>query len=295
MKLKRILIMPLFLCFCVFGQAASGQTTAFTYQGLLRSSSSPANGNFDFEFKLFDLVSSGAQQGSTIQRLNVAVTNGVFTVSLDFGAPVLPGTDRFLDIAVRASGGGAFTPLTPRQQITSAPYSVRSLNSTTADVATNATQLGGVAANQFVTTSNGGTNFIQNTTMQQTGNFNISGNGVIGGNLTVTGAISQPCPAGYVSVGPKLCAEIIDQNGLTFSAASARCIAAGGHLMTSTEVRTIIRNGVILGGGVLLDWLADRTAVDSAMYVNNASNPDSPEGTRATSTSSYGRCMINLP
>ncbi len=175
----------------------SAQTTAFTYQGSMQSSGSPANGNYDFEFKLFDLVSGGAQQGSTLQRLNVAVANGGFTVSLDFGAGTLPGADRFLDIAVRTSGGGVFTALSPRQKVHSAPYSVKSLNSTSADVATNATQLGGTAASQYVQTNDArlsdarnplpnSANYIQNTGFQQSNaNFNISGNGFLGGNLGI--------------------------------------------------------------------------------------------------------------
>lgn len=175
------------ICFCA---SISAQTTAFTYQGSLKDGASPANGNYDFEFKLFDLVSAGAQQGSTIQRLNVAVANGIFTVSLDFGAGTLPGADRFLDIAVRTAGGGAFTILIPRQKVNSAPYSVKSLNSTSADTATNATQLGGVAASQYVVTTDprmtdarapttGSSNYIQNQNAapQASSNFNISGTG----------------------------------------------------------------------------------------------------------------------
>jgi|ERR1043166_3090459 hypothetical protein len=151
------------------------QTTAFTYQGSLRSSGTPANGNYDLEIKLFDAVSGGTQQGSTVQKLNVPVTNGIFTVSLDFGAAVLPGADRFLDIAVRASGGGAFTPLMPRQQVNSAPYSVKSLNSASADSVSSAT---GIPA--------GSGNYIQNQNAgpQASSNFNISGNGTAGGTLT---------------------------------------------------------------------------------------------------------------
>lgn len=183
MRKQIILILSSLWLILVIASGAFSQTTAFTYQGSLRDGANPANGNYDLEFKLFDAVSAGTQQGITLQRLNVAVANGIFTVSLDFGAITLPGADRFLDIAVRPSGGGAFTPLTPRQHVNSAPYSVKSLNSTTADVATNATQLGGVAANQYVTTTTGGTSFIQNTTTQQaSSNFSISNDGFINGS-----------------------------------------------------------------------------------------------------------------
>lgn len=35
---------------------AFAQTTEFAYQGSLKNASAPANGNYDFEFLLFDAV-----------------------------------------------------------------------------------------------------------------------------------------------------------------------------------------------------------------------------------------------
>ena len=145
------------MLFCLFAVISiSAQTTAFTYQGSLKEGASAANGNYDFEFKLFDLASGGAPQGGTLQQLNVAVANGIFAVSLDFGAAPLPGANRFLEIGVRMNGNpGGFQQLLPRQKVGSSPYAVQSLNAataanaTTATTATNATQLGGVAANQY--------------------------------------------------------------------------------------------------------------------------------------------------
>lgn len=83
---------------------AFAQTTAFTYQGRLTDSSIPANGNFDFEFKLFDLatVGTGNQQGPTVTRLNVMVTAATFSVQLDFGVCTVcfPGAKRYLGLVV---------------------------------------------------------------------------------------------------------------------------------------------------------------------------------------------------
>ncbi|MGB4987798.1 MAG: hypothetical protein WBO10_01060, partial [Pyrinomonadaceae bacterium] len=153
---RRMLITMVFGVFLVVSAAA--QTTTFSYQGSLNDGANAANGNYDFEFALFDALAGGAQIGTTLSRGNVAVANGIFSVSLDFGSQ-FPGADRFLEIRVRATGGGAFTPLSPRQPVNSSPYSIRSLN---------ADQLGGLAASGFV----------QNTTSQQaTSNFNISGTG----------------------------------------------------------------------------------------------------------------------
>ena len=158
------------LIFFVFG-SVSAQTTEFTYQGSLKNGASPANGNYDFEFALFSALSGGAQVGATLTRSSVAVAGGSFAVKLDFGGQ-FPGANRFLEIHVRPSSGGAFTPLTPRQTVNSAPYSMKSL---TSDNATNATQVGGLSASGFV----------QNTTVVQAGsNFNISGNGTAGGTLS---------------------------------------------------------------------------------------------------------------
>ena len=40
---------------------AAPMGTAFTYQGRFNSGGSPANGAYDFEFKLFDAATAGTQ------------------------------------------------------------------------------------------------------------------------------------------------------------------------------------------------------------------------------------------
>jgi hypothetical protein len=92
--------------------------------------------------------------------------------------------------------------LTPRQAITSAPYAIKSLNADYAAESTNATnaaQLGGAVASSYVLASDprladartplpDSRSYIQNTTILQPASFNISGTGLIGGNLAVGGA-----------------------------------------------------------------------------------------------------------
>jgi len=190
------------------------QTTEFIFQGNLKDGAATAHGNYDLEFRLFDALTDGSQIGSTLTRSNVAVSNGVFSVNLDFGSG-FPGADRYLEIRVRVSGGGGHTILDPRQKVSSAPYAIKSLTSesatvavnavtanhaTTANTANNALQLGGVTANQFVLTGDprmsdartptvGSANYIQNqSTVPQTAtNFNISGTG----NANVFNAVQQ--------------------------------------------------------------------------------------------------------
>jgi hypothetical protein len=109
--------------------AAYSQTTSFTYQGTLTDQGSPANGNYDMQFKLYDSLGGGTQIGSTLTRSPVAVANGGFTVALDFGAAGFPGADRFLEISVRPPKG-VFTMLVPRTQVLSSPYAVRAFTVT---------------------------------------------------------------------------------------------------------------------------------------------------------------------
>src|SRR5207247_59569 len=147
----------LVLGFLLSVSAAQGQTTSFTYQGRLTDGGTPANNNYDLQFTLWDAASGGTRQPQpapvTVTRNNVSVSGGIFTVQLDFTVNAFPGADRFLEISVRSAGVGSFTTLSPRQQISSTPYAIRTLSAATADTATNATQLGGVPANQYVQTN----------------------------------------------------------------------------------------------------------------------------------------------
>ena len=162
---------------------SSGQTTAFNYQGRLTDGGNPANGSFQMQFKLFDALSGGSQIGSTLNDVAVTVTSGTFSARLDFGAPPFSGANRWLEIAVRRNSGESYVTLSPREQITSSPYAIKTLSATMAD---DSLKLGGVAAADYVTTTNGGTSFIRNQAIQQpSSNFNISGNGIVGGFLGV--------------------------------------------------------------------------------------------------------------
>jgi hypothetical protein len=165
---------------------ALAQTNVITYQGRLTEGGSPADGLFDIQFKLFDTqaVGTGAQQGVTVTHSSVQVTNGTFTVQLDFFLPVFDGSARYLEVSIRPTGSsGAYSVMGPRQAITSTPYAVRSQSAAFADTAVNAIQLGGQLASGF----------IQNSTAPQAGtNFNISGSGTVAGTLTagtVTGGV----------------------------------------------------------------------------------------------------------
>lgn len=228
---RMVLLAIAILAGLLFTPALQAQTTAFSYQGSLKDGANPANGSFQMQFKLFDALAGGTQIGLTINDVAITAVQGHFSARLDFGANALNGANRFLEIGVRRNSGESYVTLSPREQIASAPYSVRTLSSVSADAlssvcvgcvqdaninsvsgtkvtgtvasatnaatATNSTQLGGVAASQFVQTNDarltdarnplpGSGNYIQNGTgLQTASNFNISGNGFFGGNVGI--------------------------------------------------------------------------------------------------------------
>lgn len=102
----------------------------FTYQGEIQRAGAPYTGTADVRFTLFDDAVAGAQVGATQTVNNVNVSNGVFTVNLDFGgAAWATGEARYMLIEVRTpSGGGAFTALSPRQPVTATPYAINALS-----------------------------------------------------------------------------------------------------------------------------------------------------------------------
>jgi hypothetical protein len=69
--------------------------TAFTYQGRLADRGSPANGQYDLQFVLFDAADGGNAVGPTNFIAPLAVSNGQFTVALDFGGAAFDGNDRW--------------------------------------------------------------------------------------------------------------------------------------------------------------------------------------------------------
>jgi hypothetical protein len=118
--------------------AATPLTSTFTYQGQLKSGGTAVNGSCQMAFRLYDDPTGSGVIGNPITA-TVPVTNGLFTVGLNFGAAAFDGSGRWLDIQVNCGGG--FVPL-PRQAITAAPYAL---------FASNADLLDGQDAGAFVT------------------------------------------------------------------------------------------------------------------------------------------------
>jgi len=149
-------------------QAAPG--TGFTYQGQLKQGNTPVNDQCDLVFRLYDAALNGNLIGSPITT-TTTITNGLFTVVLDFGATAFTGEARWLSTTVRCpAGSGAFTTLDPRQPLTPAPLALALPGLYTQQNATSPNVIGGYSGNVISPTVIGGT---------------ISGGGYVGGENKV--------------------------------------------------------------------------------------------------------------
>lgn len=96
--------------------------SGFTYQGQLKKGDSPVNAVCQMAFRLYDQAAGGAQVGSPL-TCTVPITNGLFTVKLDFGSGVFAGSGRWLGIQAKCPGDSGYASL-GRQELTAAPYAL---------------------------------------------------------------------------------------------------------------------------------------------------------------------------
>lgn len=178
--------------------SAAPMGTAFTYQGHLTDGTNPANGSYEFRLALYNAVSGPAAVGEPLTNAVVGVTNGGFTLALDFGAGAFNGEARWLEIAVRTNGSAAdFTLLSPRQALTPTPYSLH---------AANAGLFSGQSATAFAPAS-GSPAYVAKTGDTLTGALNLPANGLaVGGNqLALSGGnvgVGTANPAAKLHVLP---------------------------------------------------------------------------------------------
>ena len=120
-RLRSLLVLLLWIAGAV---AVRAQGTAFTYQGRFIQNGVATNGVVEFQFTLWNADSGGTQVATATPPSSIVnVTNGLFTVPIDFGMTAFDGADRYLQIEARTTIG-PFVTLTPRQKITAAPYAL---------------------------------------------------------------------------------------------------------------------------------------------------------------------------
>ncbi len=281
--------------------------TAFTYQGELIQAGAPAQGPFDFEFALFDADTNGAAVATALIVEDILVSDGVFSVELDFGAGPFAGDQLWLEIGVReGTNAGNFQLLAPRQKLTAVPYALHAEmvaadsvsgveianNSITAtDLADEAVGRAELAANSVdnaaildnaVTAAKLATNSVGRTELatDAVGPDEIAANAV--GTAEIISSQVQRRVAGTCDVGTYLVG--INEDGTvqcgTLPVGLARTLDDAGGTHTSVVVRA---NG--------LPFISYHDVADDDLKVYDCSNPACSSGTVRTldSTGDQGR------
>src|SRR5579872_4589775 len=188
---SRILAWVTFL-FCALPIGARAQGTAFTYEGRLNDGGNPANGSYDLRFTIYDSTNNpGILIAGPLTNAPVTASNGVFTVTLDFGSDVFNGSSRWLEIAVRTNGSvNAYSVLSPRQAISASPYAI------TAGNVTGPVNGGQIAAGSITGAQLAGGAAAAN--LQLGGQSAVAGGGMI---LSSNLNDSNLAGAGYVKIG----------------------------------------------------------------------------------------------
>ncbi len=145
-------VVVLALCMALFGGGASAQegnateaidvqasalSTAFNYQGQLLASGEPVTDECSMIFSLYDSAIGGNMIGTPIST-TVTVTDGLFSVNLNFGSGAFTDEIRWLGIQAKGSSDASFANL-GRQELVASPYALYSLSAGTCDTAATAT------------------------------------------------------------------------------------------------------------------------------------------------------------
>lgn len=228
-----VLLLPAFMPLLPFPEARA-QSTAFTYEGRLsRGGSAAVTGSYDVRFTLHDAATAGNQIGAPVTVSPVAVNNGQFTAAVDFGAAAFSGADRWLEIAVRPNGEGAFTPLAPRQPVTPAPTTLFARSAGSLSGSLSATQISGTLPAARLPNGLGGTvSSAAGEFAVVSGGYNNAASGrlaaVIGGSANKANAESS-----FIGGG----------GGNTISATASVAAIGGGEANSATATYTTIGGG----------------------------------------------------
>jgi hypothetical protein len=282
--------------------------TAFTYQGHLTDGGTRAKGNYDFQFALYDMPDSEDPIGPALDKSIVAVSNGLFSVALDFGTNAFTGEARWLGISVRSSdGNGEFTELMPRQPLTPAPYALFTPYATRAAEATvitggiaddqlssniarlngNATFAGALTAATFVGNGSGLTNLPARPD-GATLYVDINGNDL----TAVRGRMDRPWATVNAAVSNALAGDCVSINAGTYDLGTTPIyLATHGSLVGAGRLSTILQSRastltdgpcIVPQDGSLIQRLTIQGMLTNGAYQAPIGSVQPPEGSPAS-------------
>ena len=252
----RILQTLIVLALLSGSQSAISLGSGFTYQGRLTDLGGPANGTYDLTFSVFDVSTGGIAVAGPVTNSAVAVANGLFTITLDFGNTVFNGNDLWLEIGVRTNGGGAFTALSPRrQQLTTVPYATYSLAAGVANSIASTAVVQGQSLNIgtnntlngiYSTITGGSGNSISGTVSTVSGG---NGNDVNGSGDYIGGGIENLVSGEAATIGGGYHNQV---NGTSGTVAGGEFNTAGGDHSTVAGGEWNLASGThaFVGGGL---------------------------------------------
>src|SRR5688572_12321470 len=239
MKIPAVHRLTLLLVTILFsgGCQMFAQGTAFTFQGRLNEASGPATGLYDFQFTVRDAVSGGNGVGIFPLSSTLPVTNGLFSVTLDPGAGVFSGPNRWLQIDVRTNGAAVYTTLAPRQLITATPYAVRAAGATIASSVTpGAVTAAGLAA--------GAVYQVGNPSGSISNALQVGANGSVGiGTGTNPPLAALEIAGGNSIIAPRVLASFRDEVGGFTNLAVLSSVAVVENLLA---VGSVVDKGITL-------------------------------------------------
>ncbi|HZY46063.1 MAG TPA: hypothetical protein VFF70_15095 [Anaerolineae bacterium] len=190
----------------------------------------------------------GNRIGITQTVSNVSVNRGLFTAQLNvgnqFGDTAFNGEARWLSIAVRCPTGGTYTPLNPRQPLTSLPYALPGLR--TFPNATSPNVVGGFSGHIILASVVGG----------------VIGGGGLSGFPNRVRAYYASIGGGYANIASGYEANV-DGGASNTASGFAATVGGGSYITASGTIATV-------GGGQFNTASNAETTVGGGFY-NTAS------------------------
>lgn len=109
-------------CFAIAALATIAHaqfTPQITFQGRLDDAGQPAEGDYDFVFRLFDAPAGGNLVAGPVNVNDVPVSDGIFTALVNFGPAAFNADQRWIQVSVQGQ------TLLPRQYVTPTPYALQ--------------------------------------------------------------------------------------------------------------------------------------------------------------------------